>query len=201
MFIFVCMDALMCAQRIRFIILCVKLLKIRVLFLLFSDSTPSYSSHGGLVVQSLSLVRLLQPHGLQPVRLLCPWDSPGKNTGVGCHFLFQGIFPTQELNLGLLHCRQSNANPRIRLSKTSTSTTVHMKLIAQEKCALSRFFTQSITFVFFLLIIFLQIQFFPLCFSNLELLCLIFSILMVFEASSLDMSKIAVIPVRNFHQF
>ena len=37
---------------------------------------------------------------------LCPWDSPGKNTGVGCCFLLQGIFPTQESNLGLLHCRQ-----------------------------------------------------------------------------------------------
>ena len=33
-------------------------------------------------------------------------DSPGKNTGVGCHFLFQGIFPTQGLNPGLLHCRR-----------------------------------------------------------------------------------------------
>jgi len=33
-------------------------------------------------------------------------DSPGKNTGVGCHFLLQGIFPTQKSNLGLLHCRQ-----------------------------------------------------------------------------------------------
>ena len=33
-------------------------------------------------------------------------DSPGKNNGVGCHFLFQGIFPTQGLNLGLWHCRQ-----------------------------------------------------------------------------------------------
>ena len=31
----------------------------------------------------------LLPHGLQPTRLLCPWDSPGKNTGVGCHFLLQ----------------------------------------------------------------------------------------------------------------
>ena len=38
--------------------------------------------------------------------LLCPWDSPGKNTGVGCHSLLQGIFPTQGLNPGLLHCRQ-----------------------------------------------------------------------------------------------
>ena len=48
----------------------------------------------------------LQPHGLQPVRLLCPWDSPGKNTGVGSHSFLQGIFLTQGLNLGLLHCRQ-----------------------------------------------------------------------------------------------
>ena len=47
----------------------------------------------------------LQPHGLY-TRLLCPWNSPGKNTGVGCHSLLQGIFPTQGLNLGLLHCRQ-----------------------------------------------------------------------------------------------
>ena len=31
----------------------------------------------------------LQPHRLQPARLLCPWDFPGKNTGVGCHFLLQ----------------------------------------------------------------------------------------------------------------
>ena len=36
-------------------------------------------------------------------RLLCPWDSPGRNTGVGCHFPFQGIFPTQGSNLHLLH--------------------------------------------------------------------------------------------------
>ena len=38
----------------------------------------------------------------EPGRLLCPWDSPGKNTGVGCHALPQGIFPTQGSNLGLL---------------------------------------------------------------------------------------------------
>ena len=41
---------------------------------------------------------------MQPTRLLCPWNSPGKNTGVGCHSLLQGIFPTQGLNLGFLHC-------------------------------------------------------------------------------------------------
>ena len=40
----------------------------------------------------------LQSHGLQPVRLLCPWNSPGKNTGVDSHALHQGIFPTQGSN-------------------------------------------------------------------------------------------------------
>ena len=35
----------------------------------------------------------LQLHGLQPARLLCPWNFPGKNTGVGCHFLLPGIEP------------------------------------------------------------------------------------------------------------
>ena len=40
--------------------------------------------------------------GLLPSRCLCPWDSPGKNTGVGCSNLLQGIFPTQGLNPGLL---------------------------------------------------------------------------------------------------
>ena len=51
----------------------------------------------------------LWPHGLWPSRLLCPWDSAGKNTGVGCHSLLQGIFPIQGLKLGLLcllHCKQ-----------------------------------------------------------------------------------------------
>ena len=37
--------------------------------------------------------------------LLCPWDSPGKNTEVGCHPLLQGIFPNQGLNPGLPLCR------------------------------------------------------------------------------------------------
>ena len=48
----------------------------------------------------------LQPHGLFPSRPLCPWNSPGKNTGVGSHSLLQGIFPTQGSKPGLLPCRQ-----------------------------------------------------------------------------------------------
>ena len=41
------------------------------------------------------------PHGLEPARLLCPWNSPGKNPGVGSCSLLQVIFPTQGLNPGL----------------------------------------------------------------------------------------------------
>ena len=43
----------------------------------------------------------LWPHGLYS-----PWNSPGQNTGVGCHALLQGIFPIQGLNPGLPHCRR-----------------------------------------------------------------------------------------------
>ena len=45
----------------------------------------------------------LWPHGLWPARLLSPWAFPGKDTGVGCHFLLQGIFLTQGSNPRLLH--------------------------------------------------------------------------------------------------
>ena len=48
----------------------------------------------------------LQPHGLQPARLLCPQNFLGKNTGVDCHSLLQGIFLTEGSNLGLPCCKQ-----------------------------------------------------------------------------------------------
>ena len=57
-------------------------------------------------VQLLQSCLTLQPRGLLVARLLCPWDYPSKNTGVGFHALFQGIFPTQGSNphvLWLLH--------------------------------------------------------------------------------------------------
>ena len=52
----------------------------------------------------------LLPFGLEPSKLLCPWDFPGKNTGVGCHFFLQGIFLTQGWNWHLLHW-QGNSLP------------------------------------------------------------------------------------------
>ena len=52
-----------------------------------------------MCVKSLqSCPTLCDPMDCSPPRLLCLWNSPGKNTGVGCHFLLQGIFPTQGLN-------------------------------------------------------------------------------------------------------
>ena len=47
----------------------------------------------------------LWPHGRQSLVGYRPWDFPGKDTGVGCHFFLQGIFPNQGSNPGLLYCR------------------------------------------------------------------------------------------------
>ena len=49
-----------------------------------------------------SCLTLCDPMDCSPTRLLRPWDFPGKDTGVGYHFLLQGIFPTQGSNLNLL---------------------------------------------------------------------------------------------------
>ena len=56
-----------------------------------------------LVTQSCLI--LCDPFGLEPARIVYPWNSPGKNTVVGCHALLQGISQTQESNPGLTHCR------------------------------------------------------------------------------------------------
>ena len=73
-------------------------------------SAPGFSIHGySLGKNKCKCVNCsVMPNSswLQPTRLLCPWDFPGKDTGVGCYFLLQGIFPIQGLNMGLLHCRQ-----------------------------------------------------------------------------------------------
>ena len=56
-----------------------------------------------LLLSRFSHVRLCVTHRRQPTRLPRPWDSQGKNTGMGCHFLFQRIFLAQESNPDLLH--------------------------------------------------------------------------------------------------
>ena len=64
----------------------------------------------------------LWPHELQPTRLLHPWDFPGKNTEVGCHFLLQGIFLTQGLNLCLLHWQGDSLSLTTREAHIYTHT-------------------------------------------------------------------------------
>ena len=59
--------------------------------------TPESESHSVLSDS-------LRPLGLSPARLLCQWNSPSQDTGVGSCFLLQGIFQTQRSNPGLLHC-------------------------------------------------------------------------------------------------
>ena len=56
-----------------------------------------------LCAQPLHCARLFATLGTIVSRPPCPGDSPGKNTGVGCHLLLQGVFPTQGSNLYLLH--------------------------------------------------------------------------------------------------
>ena len=57
-----------------------------------------------VIVTQLCLT--LQPRKTLAGQVLCPWNSPGKKTGVDCHSLLQGIFATQGSNPALLHCRQ-----------------------------------------------------------------------------------------------
>ena len=68
------------------------------------DGAPSQESE----VKSLSRAQLFAtPWIVACTKLLHPWDFQGKSTGVDCHFLLQGIFPTQGSNPGLSHCRQT----------------------------------------------------------------------------------------------
>ena len=80
-------------------------------FFFFPKIEHAIVSYQSMMVQCLSCVQLLQPHGLQPTQLPCPQDFPGKNTGVSCHFFLQGISLIQGSNQCLLHCRLFTAKP------------------------------------------------------------------------------------------
>ena len=99
----------------------------------------------------------LQAHGLLPTRLLCLWDSPGNSTGVDCHFLLQGILPTQGLNLGLPLCRQTLYHLSHQGSPSTFTHTI----------PLARFFIKLIPTCH--LHLSLNDIFFPICLQNTAL--------------------------------
>ena len=82
--------------------------------------------------------------GLWPARLLCPWDFPGKNSGVGCHFLLQRIFLIQELKLNLIRLLHWQADSLLvsitRLKHVKLPTVNHrdlqMAIVPSSACIL-----------------------------------------------------------------
>ena len=66
----------------------------------------------------LQLCPTLQPHRRQPTRLPCPWDSPGKNTGVGCHFPLQCMKVKNESEVAQL-------SPNLSMDFSLSGSSVH----------------------------------------------------------------------------
>ena len=85
---------------------------------------PQMPQHSSLSISRSVVSDSLQPYGLWPARLLCPWNSPGKNTGVGCQSLLQGIFPTQGSNpafphsLGCKNLKENIFQPSLEVAKS-----------------------------------------------------------------------------------
>ena len=94
-FLFVCLFVLLCFGACLMLLLHDFVAKQTC----FLEQPLTYSVQGS---DASVMSNSLWPHGLEPTRLLCPWDSPGKKTGVGCHALLQGIFLTQWQNPRLL---------------------------------------------------------------------------------------------------
>ena len=97
-------------------------------FLMINQMTLLAAAYCPLCVHvSCSVVSdSLRPLGLEPTRLLYLWYSPGKNTGVDCHFLLQRILPTHGSNPGLLHCRQILYHLSYRIRDITLPTKVRL---------------------------------------------------------------------------
>ena len=94
------------------------------MFDIIRNSQTSRVTSGGLVTKSCSI---LVTSWTVVHQALCSWDFPGKNTGVGSHFLLQGIFLTQGSNPGLLHCRQILYQWRYQGSPQSNYIILHFR--------------------------------------------------------------------------
>ena len=92
--------------------------------------------------KSLQSCLTLRPHGLQPAGLLCPWDFPGSNTGVGCHFLLQEIFLTQGSNphfLCLLHWRAGSLRITNKTQFVLCSRQINLENSSPDQISTNRF--------------------------------------------------------------
>ena len=80
----------------------------------------------------LVLSDFCDPHAPSSTRLFCLWDFPGKNTGVNCHFLLQGLFLTQGSNLSLLHLLywQVDTSPLSQLGSLQKMWTISMSFLS-----------------------------------------------------------------------
>ena len=83
----------------------------------------------------------LRPSGLKTARLLCPWGSPGKDTGRDCYALLQGIFPTQGSNIGLphfrhiLYCLSHQGSPLSRIFPLYSSVSLVAQTVKNPPCS------------------------------------------------------------------
>ena len=75
--------------------------------LLEGPRSSGQGEHGGRCTKAPGAQGRVRPHRRQPTRLPCPWDAPGKNTGVGCHFLLQCNLPPPPSPLSSPHPRGS----------------------------------------------------------------------------------------------
>ena len=92
---------------------CKTLENLKMISFLLSEAHPLWELSAECEVASV-MFNSLRPHGPHPTSLLSPWDYLGKNTGVGCHALLQGIFPTQGFSpclLRLLHWQAGSLPP------------------------------------------------------------------------------------------
>ena len=101
----------------------------------------------------------LRSHGLQPARLLCPWDFPSNNTRVGCLVLLQGIFPDQGSNPCLLNW-QVDSLPLSHLG--------NLKEMSAEFKPKSTVFRVYVCSIFPSVLIPFFLHFFPFCFLHLQ---------------------------------
>ena len=115
----------------------VKNARMRKVLLSYWQLQTTQTNPKGLLINCCGLVAkscqtLLRSHGLQLTRFLCLWNFPAKNTGVGCHLLLQGIFPTKG-------SEQPCLNNRLQVKDSKVNKNVSDKKQAFEHNAIFRF--------------------------------------------------------------